>query len=302
VRAFAAALGRRGWPTGELARLLALDPRVAIDERVQLGVELVNGLRERGEEHRAAQAAMHAADALLLLQDDARAAGILALTSIGWRELGDLGWKLRSLGCVDPQRVRQLVAGGTAAVRVYLFGRPRVVAAGTIVPLSRRLAECVAVLVMHPEGCSAARLAALMDGDSGGESTMKGLIRRLRGLLRVQSRPYRLDPSVWVDLRECLDALRAGALSDALAHYAGSLVPESDGAFVRELRLEVEESLRRAAMATQSAGDALLLIDHGGEEDLELLEHAASLLPSNSPQSHRLQGRIERVRRDWGME
>jgi hypothetical protein len=142
----------------------------------------------------------------------------------------------------------------------------------------------------------------LLYGDSGLNSTTKGVIRRLRHLLPVQARPYRLDPAVTVDLYDLRSALRSGALSKALQHYAGPLLPESDCRFVQELRLELEESLRRAVMANGSVPDVLLLLERGGDEDLDLLEHAERLLPTETPQSHLLRARIRRVRRDWGLE
>jgi hypothetical protein len=117
----------------------------------------------------------------------------------------------------------------------------------------------------------------------------------------ISRNPYTLKVDFSADYLEVLEHIRAGRLHDAVLAFRGQLLPESNLTAVVELREQISESLRRALMAS---GDALLMLDFAGltgNQDLELLEAAATRIENGSPHSHYLGVRIERLRLDWGL-
>jgi hypothetical protein len=301
ARALAATRLGVGRVLGDLAHLLALPAERGAAERAQLGRDLVGRFAALGAHYRCAQAAIHAADGYLWLSDVERAQATLHAAREGLRELGCCGWRLLSLGCADPEGLRQLGRGGSMRVYVTLLGTPVVTQQGASSPLGQRAAECIAILALHPEGLSLERLTLLLYGGCGSPSNTKALISRLRARVPIRARPYRLEASLKVDLWDLMDALRRGDSAGALALYTGPLLPQSECEPVVETRGHIEESLRHTVIASASAAVLLTLADRLEEGDLELLELAESLLPPDDPQSHDLRVRVRRLRRDWGL-
>jgi hypothetical protein len=179
---------------------------------------------------------------------------------------------------------------GDEVPRALLNGRP--------VRLTLRLAEVLAVLAVHPGGLTGERLARLVYGDAGNQTTVRGEVRRLRALIGpelLHTRPYRLVPTVVSDFAQVQAALRAGRVEAALAACAGPLLPGSDAPAIRELRDELAADLRRAVLAT---GDRELLRAFSahplGRNDLEVHDRLAGGLPPGDPRWGRTAARRSR--------
>jgi hypothetical protein len=167
------------------------------------------------------------------------------------------------------------------------------------VPLTLRLAEVLAVLALHPAGLTGERLAHLVYGDAGNQTTVRGEVRRLRALIGpelLQTRPYRLVPTAVSDVAQVQAALRAGRAEAALAACPGPLLPGSDAPAIRELRDELGAGLRRAVLAT---GDLELLqafTAHPlGRNDLEAHDRLVASLPVHDPRWRRAASRRQRL-------
>jgi hypothetical protein len=195
-----------------------------------------------------------------------------------------------------------------AAITLRLLGdaTPTMVFNGRSRPLTLRLAELLLVLAMHPEGLTGERLARLLYGDGGNQTTVRGEIHRLRALLGsevLRTRPYRLAAAVDADVAAVRRALRAGRVAEALRGCAGPLLPRSDAPEVRELRDELEVGLRLAVL---ESGDAELL--HGyavnplGQADLEVHERLAERLGPADPRLGAVRARRDRLRAEWGTD
>lgn len=172
------------------------------------------------------------------------------------------------------------------------------------VPLSRSHAEVLALLVAHPDGLSAERLAVLLHGDRANDSTARAACSRLRSRLpgAVLTRPYRLAPGVASDLDDVRQRLSAGDLAGAVGAYRGPLLPDSDAPGVRDIADALHAELRGALL---EAGDAEALAawcarPHGSE-DLLAAEALVRSLPHGDPRRGAAAGRIAALRRRLGL-
>ncbi|MFG3498853.1 GAF domain-containing protein [Streptomyces sp. NPDC047928] len=180
-------------------------------------------------------------------------------------------------------------------VRLSALGRDQaVLAAGDrTVRLSRRHSEIVVVLAGRPQGVGGDELLTLLYEDESVTSvTLRAEMSRLRAVLRplgplgplgrelLGSRPYRLTAPVDADFDVVARRLASGAVTAALAGYAGPLLPGSDAPAVARLRGRLADQLRAAIV---SRGDAGLLADwvHSpwGEDDVEAWRALASAVP-----------------------
>jgi hypothetical protein len=170
------------------------------------------------------------------------------------------------------------------ALSLRLLGdaTPTMLLNGRSIPLTLRLAELLTMLATHPEGLTAERLAWLIYGDDGNQTTVRGEIHRLRGLIGprvLRTRPYRLDATVDSDLGSVRAALATGRVREAARGCAGLLLPQSESPEVRELRDELSAGLRGAVLESR---DVDLLHSFAGNPlglgDLEVHERLAALL------------------------
>lgn len=292
--------GRGNGPAlGQLALLLGLDARQGAAERAHLGSQVARTLIKGGEAQRGAQAALHAADGLLLLGDRQGAERVLRDAQVGTCKLGPSGWKILSLGCANPSWLSHFGQRRDAPTRVELLGKQQVIRAGSHHRLSGRAADCLAILALEPQGATLERLTFLLYGDEGRKGSTKAMISRLRPLVPLRSQPYALETSVSCDVMDLVMALQEGDLAAALALFQGPLLPNSECPFVIEARLQLDESLQRSAIASGSVENLLDLARRGGSDDLQLFELALRRMLPSDPQSHDVRARIARIRWDW---
>lgn len=150
--------------------------------------------------------------------------------------------------------------------------------------LGRRHSEIMALLAHHPEGLSGEELAiALYEDESVSPVTLRAEISRLRALLGPAaplSRPYRTAGPLDADFTALTRHLAAGAVSAALHHYPGPLLPASTAPGIVRLRRRIEDQARAAVIARADTG---LLTDWvcspWGADDREAWRALAAALP-----------------------
>ncbi|MFF9915728.1 GAF domain-containing protein [Streptomyces sp. NPDC013457] len=182
-----------------------------------------------------------------------------------------------------------LLAPAPAADRVRLaaLGRDEALlsVAGRRLRLSRRHSEILVMLVHRPEGVGGDELLTLLyEDESVTPVTLRAELSRLRGLLGpelLRSRPYRLAATVDADFVTVDRRLGSGALSGALADYAGPLLPASRAPGVVRLRERLADRLRAALV---NRGDPALLADwtysSWGEDDVEMWRALSEVVPA----------------------
>ncbi|MFF3648882.1 GAF domain-containing protein [Streptomyces sp. NPDC002181] len=153
----------------------------------------------------------------------------------------------------------------TAGDTLGALGRDEALLAGgggATIRLGRRHSEIMALLAHHPAGLSGEELAiALYEDESVSPVTLRAEMSRLRGLLGDRAplaRPYRTAAPLEADFTVVARHLAAGAVSAALHHYAGPLLPGSTAPGIVRLRRRIEDQARAAVIAR---GDVGLLTD-----------------------------------------
>lgn len=178
-------------------------------------------------------------------------------------------------------------------------GSPTVVLDGESHALTLRPAEILTALALHPEGLTAERLAFLLYGEDGNQTTVRGEIHRLRALIGtdvLKTRPYRLDAVVDTDFGTVRRALRDGRIGDALRACAGPLLPRSDAPEVRGARDELEVGLRRAVLESDDVELVHAYATHRlGRDDLEAHELLVDMLPAGDPRRAVAESRAARL-------
>lgn len=156
---------------------------------------------------------------------------------------------------------------------------------GRKVRLSRRHSEIVVLLARHPEGLTGDELLyALYEDESVPQVTLRAEMARLRRVLGgelLRSRPYRLAVPVECDVDTVERRLGAGAVTAAVAAYAGPLLPQSQAPALVRLRRRLADQLR-AALVDRNDPDLLADWAHApwGEDDLTVWRALAALRPT----------------------
>ncbi|MEU9375053.1 GAF domain-containing protein [Streptomyces sp. NPDC048255] len=161
------------------------------------------------------------------------------------------------------------------------------VGGGRVTRLGRRHSEIMALLAHHPQGLSGEELAIdLYEDESVSPVTLRAEVSRLRGLLGPRaplSRPYRTAGPLEADFTVLTRQLASGAVSAALAHYPGPLLPGSTAPGIVRLRQRIEDQARAAVIARADAG---LLTDWvcspWGADDPEAWSALAAALPQEA--------------------
>lgn len=187
---------------------------------------------------------------------------------------------------------------GSATWLLEVLGRDAgdLVRNGHRIRLSPRHTEILLLLVRHPHGLTAERLALLLHEHDVPTVTIRAELARLRRTLgdaALASRPYRLTVPVVTDADEVVDALDRGSLRAALTRYRGPVLPASESPAVAELRLDLGTRLRRAALSSRDAADVLAFAATAeGREDPLVLRAALDRLPADSPRRFAIEARL----------
>lgn len=145
------------------------------------------------------------------------------------------------------------VTDGPLELTVLGRDEAQLVVDGRKTRLSRRHSEILVLLARHPEGLTGDELlCALYEDESVTPVTLRAELARLRRLLGpglLESRPYRLTRPVESDVTVVERRLGTGAVTAAVAAYAGPLLPGSTAPAVVRLRRRLADGLRTALIA-----------------------------------------------------
>lgn len=169
--------------------------------------------------------------------------------------------------------------------------------------LGGRHAEILALLGWNRGGLDAAELAELLFGDAGQQVSVRAEMARLRkamgsdgSRIGLDSRPYRIGPTVTMDARDVLRHLGAGRHREALTAYTGPVLPRSEAPGVVDIRLEVSGALRESML---SDAEPDTLVDYlelpEASADIEGLRTALQILPARSPRRSVVVARLQRL-------
>jgi hypothetical protein len=171
--------------------------------------------------------------------------------------------------------------------------------------LGRRHSELLVLLMAHPEGRTGEELGFDLYGEEVSPVTVRAELSRLRRTLGpelLDSRPYRLRADLDADFRTVNRLLERNRVAEALAEYAGPLLPGSDAPGIDRLRRLIDGRLRGAVL---TSGDRSLLqtwlAASWGDGDLQMWEAYARLLPPTSPARRHTADRIRRLTAEYGL-
>ena len=183
------------------------------------------------------------------------------------------------------------------ALSLAALGSGEVRLGGVVLPVSRRQAEILVLLALHPDGLSLDQLHDRLYGDAPvSASTLKAEVSHLRALLggAIGSRPYRLTTAVTSDVHRVLDSLERGDLATAVASYGGSLLAASESPGLTEWRDYVDVALRNAVLTSADAASVRAFADrHPYDEQVQ--QHLVSVLEPSDPRRALALARVARA-------
>jgi len=186
----------------------------------------------------------------------------------------------RPRGSRGEQSPLRLVALGRDSALLQVDGRTH--------RLSHRHGEIVVALSLMAGGVSGDRLAVELSEEEIPLVNVRVEISRLRAILGPEvlgSRPYTLRRPVRSDFFDLRDMLAAGRAREAVAAYAGPLLPWSDAPAIVEFRQVLEQQLRGTILAGGDPGLLRRWVDAPwGAGDAQAWRALADNLPGGSPQ------------------
>lgn len=187
-----------------------------------------------------------------------------------------------------------------SALRLQFLGTPRAFLKQAIPNLRPRFAEFLVVLSCHPAGLSAEQITLAVYGENQEPACCKTEMNRLKQVIPLESRPYRLKMPVWADFLELPALLRAGRVAEAIELYQGPLLPHSEAPEVCSLRRSLEETLRGVVLESNNP-EHLWKLSSRMHEDLELWEALHTRLPQGDPRRGLARAQVNSLRRAWGV-
>jgi tetratricopeptide (TPR) repeat protein len=245
-----------------------------------------------------AQASIALAKLHLRAGNEAEASAALGRGATSLRELGFTGWTL--LGGHDPEitLLYRLFHGQDTELELRFLGEPRVTLKGLPVELGLRQQEILAMLAAKPGGLHADRLGLEVYGEAAHLSTLKAIVSRLRQIVPIENKPYRIGLNVWADFVEVERLLEVGKTREALSLYRGPLLARSDAPGIAEMREHLDEGIRRSVLASGDV-EAMLELAKRSEHDLELYDAALERVPATDPRFPLLRARRDQIQRSW---
>jgi hypothetical protein len=165
--------------------------------------------------------------------------------------------------------------------------------------LPLRLAEVLFLLAQHEQGLRGEALAEKLARNEPSANAVKQALKRLRRMVAIEPRPYRLQRPLACDVAMLQQALRDRQLDAALDLYSGPLLEQSDSPWVNEQRDVLRAQLQQAFIQCDNPALMIRYLDVVDQDDLELAEVAADLLPRGNVARPGLLERIRRMREAW---
>jgi hypothetical protein len=247
-----------------------------------------------------ARAGLHLAQVYEILGQADHARAALQAAQVGLAELSAMGRQMLGVTVIQPPIQQSVQQSVTAVLELRFLGSSEAELGGTPIPLRRRFAEILAVLAMHPEGLSGEQLSLAIYGDQGTPECCKTELSRLRHLIPIDTRPYKIGVPVKADFLELAAHLEQGQLDQAMRLHRGPLLPGSEAPAIVHQREHLGESLRHAALE-QSNPDQLWHLAERDEHDLELWQRLLNLLRLSDPRHAIAQARVSGLHRAWNV-
>lgn len=168
----------------------------------------------------------------------------------------------------------------TGGLRLRLLGAVEAHLDGHRLLVTRRQAEILALLSMHPQGLSLGELHALLYGDQQvSAATLRAEVSHLRSALggRLASRPYRLDLPVSTDVADVDQAIAQGRAVTAVRAYGGDLVPGTSSPALTEKADYLAVAVRECLLA-DPVPEAVLRYSEIAPSDTEVVQRALERL------------------------
>jgi hypothetical protein len=191
-------------------------------------------------------------------------------------------------------------------VKLRLLGRDRaqLEVGNSIVRLTRRHTELLALLVSHPSGMSSEQLAADLYGDDGQPAAARVEVYRLRRALGgvIETDPYRLAVHIESDVGRVRGLLDRGQIREAASLYEGPLLPRSEAPGIVRDREALDTWLRTAVM-TGDDDDALWawLQSSSGHDDLPAWKRLLATLDFRDPRRSLAASQVRSLRSEFAI-
>ena len=184
-----------------------------------------------------------------------------------------------------------------SGLELHFLGQASVWWNGQPLNLRQRFNELLAILALHPEGLTSEQVSLCLYGDERNSGCSRIELARLRQMVPIDSRPYRLV-GVQADFLQLRAHLYAGRVHEALKLYRGPLLPHSGAPAIVDARLDLEEAIRRAVLIGRNP-DHLWTLAHTIGDDLELWEVALDYLPERDPRRAMAETQRGRITGEW---
>jgi tetratricopeptide (TPR) repeat protein len=166
--------------------------------------------------------------------------------------------------------------------------------------VSQKWCEILALLALHPDGLNSEELLArLYVDDSSCMATLKATLSKLRHVIPIESRPYRLNAEVTADFIEVETLLSQGDNQAALKLYRGRLLPGSEAPGIVETRDYLDELMRQAVILSNT--DDFLGVAAPFADDLAVWEALLQKLSSTDVRYPFVKTKVRRIRHAWGL-
>ncbi|MBS3966539.1 MAG: hypothetical protein KGZ60_04715 [Truepera sp.] len=241
---------------------------------------------------RLAQTGLYLARAYLLTGQPEKARTALAKAEMGLSELGESGLRYLAGPEAAFYDVKQLLQGEQPELELSFLGAASARLNGKLLSLRPRFAELLLALSLHPQGLSGEQLTLAVCGEAGDVPYCTVEVNRLKKLVPILSRPYRLGVGFAADFLRLGELIQNNRLLEALELYRGPLLPASEAPVATEQRLFLEEALRQAILRSHDPEALWLLAERLGD-DLEVWEKALTLLHERDPRTAVARARVK---------
>ena len=184
-----------------------------------------------------------------------------------------------------------------SGLELHFLGQINVWWNGQPLNLRQRFNELLAILALHPDGLTSEQVSLCLYGDERNSGCSRIELARLRHIVPIDSRPYRLV-GVQADFLQLRAHLYAGRVQQALELYRGPLLPHSAAPAIVDARMDLEEAIRRAVLISRNP-DHLWALANTIREDLELWEIALDYLPEYDPRRALAETQRGRITGEW---
>jgi hypothetical protein len=200
---------------------------------------------------------------------------------------------------VELQEVFALFGQEQVDLELEFLGGNKARLRGFPISLRQRQADVLGLLAIRPVS-NTEELALGLYGEGGSVSTTRTEVNRLKPLIPIENKPYRIALPFEADFLSLSKRLGLGDVRGALNLYRGPLLPESTAPGIEEERRVLEQALREAVL-TSSDAEAMLGMAELLRDDLELWEYVGEQLPKIDPRRAIAEARRKNIASNWNV-